>query len=123
MWHQSGSGDWMEWDEVKEWVEDLNSKGGYAGYDDWRLPTLEEAASLLESSKVDGGLYIDRIFSNKQEWIWTGDSKAGSEAGSEAAWYVYFGHGRVRWILLLLHHHLLLCPSSSLRGRIRLVIW
>ena len=93
MWHQSGSDDEMEWDEAKEWVEDLNSEEGYAGYQDWRLPTVDEAVSLLESSEKNGDLYIDPVFSKKQRWIWTGDSKA----GSEAAWYVNFGHGSVSW--------------------------
>ena len=93
MWHQSGSDDWMSWDEAKEWVEDLNSEEGYAGYQDWRLPTVDEAVSLLESSEKNGDLYIDPVFSKKQRWIWTGDSKA----GSEAAWLVYFINGDVYW--------------------------
>ena len=100
MWHQNGFSEksfaygtstFMRWDEAKEWVRNLNSRG-YAGYHDWRLPTVEEAASLLESSKSNG-LYIDPVFSKKQEWIWTGDSKD----GSEAAWDVSFYLGIVRW--------------------------
>ena len=94
MWHQSGSDDWMSWDEAKEWVEDLNSEEGYAGYQDWRLPTVDEAVSLLESSEKNGDLYIDPVFSKKQRWIWTGDSKA----GSEAAWLVLFYGGGVFWL-------------------------
>jgi len=91
MWHQSGSSNSMNWDEAKQWVRDLNS-WGYAGYHDWRLPTLEESASLLESSNRNG-LYIDSVFSNKQEWNWTGD-----EYGSEGAWGVYFGSDLVFWV-------------------------
>ena len=93
MWHQSGSDDWMSWDEAKEWVEDLNSEEGYAGYQDWRLPTVDEAVSLLESSEKNGDLYIDPVFSKKQRWIWTGDSKA----GSQSAWFVRFINGFVNW--------------------------
>ena len=91
MWHQSSSDEKMEWENAKKWVRELNSRG-YSGYSDWRLPTVEEAASLLESSKSNG-LYIDPIFSNKQEWIWTGD-----EYGSEGAWGVYFGSDLVFWV-------------------------
>jgi hypothetical protein len=98
MWHQNGfsgksfayeSITIMRWDEAKEWVRNLNSRG-YAGYRDWRLPTVEEAASLLESSKSNGR-YIDPIFSKKQEWIWTGDRKT----GSKSAWEVNFRYGHV----------------------------
>jgi len=93
MWHQSGSGDEMLWNGAKEWVEDLNSEG-YAGCQDWRLPTVDEAVSLLESSRINGDLYIDPVFSKKQEWILTGDEVD----GSEAAWCVYIYIGLVGWI-------------------------
>lgn len=51
MWHQSGSTYGMNWEKAKRWVKLLN-KRGYAGYYDWRLPTIEEASSLLEPSKT-----------------------------------------------------------------------
>ena len=101
MWHQGGSDDWMKWDDAKEWVEDLNSEEGYAGYHDWRLPTLEEAASLLESSKKNGNLYIDQAFSKEQKEIWTGDKcdyvskDYVSKDVLETAWYVDFSFGKV----------------------------
>ncbi len=99
MWHQNGSDDWMSWDEAKEWVEDLNSEG-YAGYHDWRLPTVDEVVSLLEqymkTSSQYGGMYIDPVFSTKQNWIWTGD-KFEDRSGSEAAWAVNFDDGFVGW--------------------------
>jgi len=102
MWHQNGFSEksmrygsniniTMQWDKAKEWVRNLNSRG-YAGYHDWRLPTVEEAASLLESSKSNGR-YIDPVFSKKQEWIWTGDRKT----GSKHAWEVNFRFGHVTY--------------------------
>ena len=91
VWHQSGSDENMEWEEAKKWVRELNNRG-YPGYNDWRLPTVEEASSLIESSESNG-LYIDPIFSNKQEWIWTGDVY-----GSEGAWGVSFGSDLVFWV-------------------------
>ena len=92
MWHQNGSDNYMKWNVAKQWVRGLNG-GEYVGYSDWRLPTVEEAASLLEPGEKDGGLYIDSVFSNKQEWIWTGD-----EYGQEGAWGVNFGGGLVFWV-------------------------
>ncbi|MCP5007143.1 MAG: DUF1566 domain-containing protein [Planctomycetes bacterium] len=88
MWHQSGSDKSMLWIDAKGWVRSLNNRG-YAGYHDWRLPTVEEAASLLESKKSDG-LYIDPVFSKKQSWIWTSDGY-----GSSEAWRVLFIYGDV----------------------------
>lgn len=89
MWHQSGSDENMEWNKAKDWIRSLNRRR-YAGYNNWRLPTLEEASSLLESSKNEN-LYIDHVFSKKQWWIWTGDKKD----DSKAAWLVYFYLGNV----------------------------
>ena len=73
VWHQSGTPENIKLSYAKEWVTNLNNRG-YAGYNDWRLPTVEEAASLLESSKKNNSLFIDPVFDKKQEWIWTGDS-------------------------------------------------
>ncbi|MGD2085779.1 MAG: caspase family protein [Candidatus Aminicenantes bacterium] len=95
MWHQSGSWDKIRYKEAKEWINKLNQKG-YAGYTDWRLPTLEEAASLLESNKMNGKLYVDPIFSEKQQMMWTGDLYYrngyvwGIDFSNGEIWY--FGH-------------------------------
>ena len=103
MWHQSGTYDEILWDGAKEWAEGLNSKG-YAGHHDWRLPTVDEAVSLLESSKINGDLYIDPVFSKKQDWIWTGD-KFEYEDGSEVAWGVIFSDGVVFRGFIYSHHY------------------
>jgi serine/threonine-protein kinase len=72
MWHQSGSDQCMEWNKARDWVCGLNDMG-YAGCNDWELPTVEEAISLLESSKRNDKPYVASVFDNKQKWIWTGD--------------------------------------------------
>jgi len=91
MWQQSGSYDYMRRKEVKKWLRGLNRKG-YAGYTDWRVPTVEEASSLLEASEKNGNLYIDTEFDKKQRWLWTGDS-----CSSGGMWRVYFDDGYVDW--------------------------
>ncbi|MBW2610414.1 MAG: DUF1566 domain-containing protein [Deltaproteobacteria bacterium] len=70
MWHQSGSLIALVYEKAIQWVAGLN-KRGYADFHDWRLPTLEEGASLLERTTSNGDLYIDPIFSEIQKMIWT----------------------------------------------------
>jgi len=91
MWHQSGSDNSMTWKQAKEWVENMNSLG-HAGYNDWRLPTIEEAPSLLQFSKINSDLYIDPLFSIKQRHMWTGDVH-----GSEEAWGMDISDAGVLW--------------------------
>ena len=91
MWHQSGTKNDMNWNKADQWVDDLNSRG-HAGYNDWRLPTVEEAASLMESEKKNGVLNIDSAFYSVQAWIWTGD-----RFGTEKAWVVHFKRCHIAW--------------------------
>jgi serine/threonine-protein kinase len=86
MWQQSGSSNEMRNVEATEYIRDLNKKH-FAGYNDWRLSTLEEAMSLMEPQNY-GELHIDPVFDERQRWIWTADKASASEA-----WYVYFQVG------------------------------
>jgi hypothetical protein len=75
VWHQSGSLDILLNEEALYWLRDLN-KRGYAGGSDWRLPSVDEGLALLEFTRMNGDLYIDPVFSRRQEWIWTSDGFA-----------------------------------------------
>jgi len=90
MWHQSGSVNYMRWNDAREWIRVLNNRG-YASFKNWRLPTLDEAVSLLDSDRCNN-LYIAPVFSDEQWGIWTGDKH-----GSLGVWSVYFSLGNVRW--------------------------
>jgi len=94
MWQQSGSLKELTYEKAKKWVEQLNRKG-YAGFHDWRLPTLEEAMSLMKPEQKLGDFYIDPVFNRKQEWIWTSDRVKGES--SALAWGVNFYYGKCDW--------------------------
>lgn len=87
MWHQSGSRDDMNYENTRNYISRLNHEQ-FAGYNDWRLPTLEEAMSLMEPAKKNGGLYIDQVFDPRQMRIWTSDFRKDS-----MAWVVRFDSG------------------------------
>jgi hypothetical protein len=87
LWQLDGSPGPVKHGAQKEWIEKLNNSV-FAGYHDWRLPTLEEAASLLESKKPDGE-HIAPEFGRDQAFIWTGDSS------DTAAWVVDLSQGTI----------------------------
>ena len=99
MWQQNGSAKKMNYQEALSWITNLNLDV-FAGYDDWRLPTLEEALSLMESEEKNG-LKINNLFSNKQDTIWTSDrtkvqiedQKSNNPQYKYLAWYVSFNYG------------------------------
>jgi serine/threonine protein kinase len=88
MWHHMGSDRYMSLPVARNWISRLNRKR-YAGYSDWRLPTLEEAASLMEAGKNASGLHLNPVFSGKTRSIWTSDTNG------KQYWIVYFDHGFV----------------------------
>ncbi len=88
LWQQSGSAESMWFDETQTWLKTLNQKS-YGGFRDWRLPTLEEAMSLMFHENVHGNLYLDPAFDRRQLSIWTADT---SEKQMRA-WVVFFNYG------------------------------
>ncbi len=87
IWQRSGSPNYINFVDADKFVSELN-KDRFASYYDWRLPTLEEAMSLMAREKKSGDLYIDPVFDRQQQWIWTADFESAGRA-----WYVYFSDG------------------------------
>ncbi len=87
MWEQGGSPKYMTYADAKKYIDSLNVRK-FASYNDWRLPTLEEAMSLMEREKNSAGLYINPMFDKMQSLIWTADRESAGRA-----WVVDFGYG------------------------------
>jgi len=105
MWQRGGSGErnGLQGDrkDADEYVRGLNAKK-YAGFDDWRLPTLEEAMSLMTPPEkgqpgevtdgdhtVKGVEHIDAAFENSAAPIlWTADLQSPMRG-----WVIYFWDG------------------------------
>ncbi|MFQ5627930.1 MAG: DUF1566 domain-containing protein, partial [bacterium] len=65
MWQQTTSSRKMVYRLAMQWIHHLN-ESGFAGHNDWRLPTLEEAMTLVEQLPNSAGLYIDPVFDLKK---------------------------------------------------------
>jgi len=90
-WQQSGSLELMNYAGVKDYLDKLNNQH-FDSSTGWRLPTLEEAMSLMESERKHGNLYIDPIFDLKQSFIWTADIVIARD-GSSRVWAAHFDDG------------------------------
>ena len=81
----------MNWYEALEYV-DLKNSEKFAGFDDWRLPTLKELKTLYDASRPikskDGErIGLSKFFrSGGSYYLWTN-----TERGLENVWY--FGLG------------------------------
>ena len=74
MWQRSGTAGLSAGHErVMRWYIDKLNRSKFAGHSDWRLPTVEEAMSLMEKEKNGNGLHISPLFDGRQWGIWTSD--------------------------------------------------
>jgi TIR domain-containing protein/uncharacterized protein DUF1566 len=70
IWERGGSPERIGLGAAKQYIQTLNQQK-FVNHEDWRLPTLEEAMSLMEPTKKP--LYINPVFDNRLFWIWTAD--------------------------------------------------
>lgn len=76
---------------IQRHIEGLNETG-FAGFHDWRLPTMEEALSLMDPQMNDKGLYLNPCFSKEQPFVFVA---ARRKPGGY--WFVDYKQGRAFW--------------------------
>jgi len=90
MWQVTGS-DISSYGQLQRWIIKINQKKT-SGYDDWRLPAIEEALSLVGREKGKHGSYIHPCFDLKQRYFYTADRRKPG-----GYWFVDFRQAMVFW--------------------------
>jgi TIR domain/Protein of unknown function (DUF1566) len=86
MWQQNATARPFDRNGAGQTLQELNARG-FAGYSDWRLPTLEEAMSLMGSGTAED-CRLHKLFDRSGPIMRTGDT---IEGGKD--WIVYFCDG------------------------------
>lgn len=73
VWQRRGAGFLLDWEHAARYVEHLNDRQ-WQGRNDWRLPTTEELAQILEPVHQNGGELGDGLFYSATHWLWSCDS-------------------------------------------------
>lgn len=87
-WQKRGSQDSIGYPEISGFLRKLNTEK-FEGHEDWRLPSLAEAWTLLDYQKNQAGLHIDSAFDSEQKWIWTT-----TMTSDGYGWFVFFEYGK-----------------------------
>jgi len=90
MWQRSGL-DLCSIRTMKRSIEQLNEEG-FAGYHNWRMPTVEEAMSLMEATPNPGGVHIHPCFSKEQPFIFVA-----ARRNPTGYWFVDYNQGKTYW--------------------------
>lgn len=90
MWQQSG----LDLCSIRKMTHDIAelNENGFAGYKDWRMPTVEEAISLMEPTPNSKGLYLHLCFSREQPFIFVA-----AKRNPTGYWFVDYKQGKIYW--------------------------
>ena len=72
-------------------IKEVNEKG-FADHNDWRMPTMEEAMSLMENKANEKTIFLNPCFSKEQPFIFVA-----AQRKPGGYWYVDYKQGRAFW--------------------------
>ena len=90
MWQRGGL-DINSLRKVTKGIADLNRQG-LAGFHDWRMPSFEEAMSLMEPVANSKGVHLHPCFSKDQPFIFVA-----AQRKPGGYWFVDYKQGRTFW--------------------------
>ncbi len=74
VWQQSGSHHPMSWHQAQSYIHML-CESRFGGYQNWRIPTINEILSLLNPLS-DDNFCMEPVFSPDQKWLWSSDTRS-----------------------------------------------
>jgi hypothetical protein len=93
MWQKDGSPKPLTLKRATYYIGSLNEKQ-FMGYSDWRMPTVEELASIIKGN-VRSGTSTDPLFTAKRKPYWSSDSGYIEDRYLKDVWIVSFVEGRI----------------------------
>lgn len=87
----SGSASQYTWQSALQFVQTFNQGGGYAGYTDWRLPSLRELMSIDRFHCTNPTINLDVFPDTPAQTFW---SSSPLEAFGGDIWGLDFGTGQ-----------------------------
>jgi uncharacterized protein DUF1566 len=90
MWQRYGL-DLASIREIRKKIEELN-QGGLAGFHNWRMPTVEEAMSLMEPAPNAKGVHLHPCFSKELPFVFVAAKRTPT-----GYWFVDYKQGKTYW--------------------------
>ncbi len=79
-----------KWNEALQQAQAVNTGGGFAGYNDWRLPSEKELSSIVEKQRYKPAINLS-VFPNTQSYFYWSSSPDAYKKNE--AWFVHFANG------------------------------
>jgi len=81
----------LTWNDVLRYPQKVNNSGGFAGYMDWRLPTVKELLSIVEKRCLAPAINLEVFQRDPGSYIWS----VPSNPNVPYSWVVKFEDGSV----------------------------
>lgn len=86
MWQQTFEDQQLTFAAANQHCADLS----LASFDDWRLPTRLELASIVDTTRTEPAINVTAFPDTPSDWFWSSTVAGGDP---QSAWYVYFYFG------------------------------